>query len=278
MVNWKSSESTDRLIASLIAAHPSLKVSSTVPFQEYNSPYTKTNTKDEQLQYDAMAAFFGQDATHDSIEARFRRYRRMAEELRHEAKGKGVEIPRGGGRNAAIGSRSGPSTPRTPRTAGSRNWASSTKHSAISTKTGVQQDVAATPTKSSKYAKAGSSVLDAICIDDDGDTTIKLEDEEGEQRGGNLNTPSSLRIKRERGDDHAMDNDLFVKQENERVDSRTNGYVESPNTARRVAMDIAPTRTGDIFAVNVDSVFDTNAMSTTGYPRFEDGGHNLDFA
>ncbi|PKX89751.1 uncharacterized protein P174DRAFT_464158 [Aspergillus novofumigatus IBT 16806] len=91
MVNWKANESTDRLIAVLIAAHPGLK-----------------------LEYQAMATLFGQGATYDAIEGRFRRYRKMADEVKADALSRGItELPRG--RNGTTGSASSSVTPRTPR-------------------------------------------------------------------------------------------------------------------------------------------------------------------
>ncbi|KAL5365235.1 hypothetical protein BJX96DRAFT_179660 [Aspergillus floccosus] len=131
MVNWKTQESTDRLFASIIAAHPGLK-----------------------LDYNAMAAMFGQGATYDAIEGRFRRYRKMAEELKAEARENGhTDVPRG---------RNTPSTtPRTPR--GPRSGI--TKPTSGRGKRDTVARNLASPSKRGSSAK-GRSLMDAIFVDD----------------------------------------------------------------------------------------------------------------
>ncbi|KJK63098.1 hypothetical protein P875_00034060 [Aspergillus parasiticus SU-1] len=145
VVNWKNHESIDRLIASLLAAHPDLK-----------------------LDYHAMALFFGQGATYDSIEGRFRRYRKIADELRDEAHSRGItDIPRNAGRNYTAG-RSATSTPRTLR--GPRGITKSTPSSSRS------RNYHQTPTK--RKTKPGRSVMDAIYVDDvDTDEESKIKPE-----------------------------------------------------------------------------------------------------
>ncbi|KAE8356625.1 hypothetical protein BDV28DRAFT_144950 [Aspergillus coremiiformis] len=134
MVNWKNPESTDRLIAVLLAAHPSLK-----------------------LDYRAMALIFSQGATFDSIEGRFRRYRKMADELKDEAYSRGiVDIPRNVGRTPSGSAASTPRTPRGPR-------GGITKRTPSSSRNKKDPHQAQSPTKKKK---PGLSVMDAIYIDD----------------------------------------------------------------------------------------------------------------
>ncbi|GES58706.1 hypothetical protein ATEIFO6365_0004085700 [Aspergillus terreus] len=132
MVNWKTQESTDRLFASIIAAHPGLK-----------------------LDYNTMAAMFGQGATYDAIEGRFRRYRKMAEELKAEARANGhTDVPRG---------RNTPSTtPRTPR--GPRSGITKPTSSGRGKRDAVARNLAS-PSKHGASAK-GRSLMDAIFVDD----------------------------------------------------------------------------------------------------------------
>lgn len=107
-----------------------------------------------------MAAYFGQGATYDAIEGRFRRYRKMAEELKTEARDRGiVHVPRGRG--------SGVTSPRTPRTGrGITKNTSSSKSKKDSNRSNLTS-----PTRrgAARPANAGMSSLDAICLD--GNTT-----------------------------------------------------------------------------------------------------------
>ncbi|PYH49946.1 uncharacterized protein BP01DRAFT_378556 [Aspergillus saccharolyticus JOP 1030-1] len=143
MVNWKAPESTDRLIASLIVAHPGLK-----------------------LDYRAMAIAFGQGASYDSIEGRFRRWRKMADELRGEVEARGISLTEFRGRNSLSGS----STPRTPR--GPRNGVSKAGQSASSSrKDGRTVSTQKTPTRpmnngSRASAIRGESLVQAIFVED----------------------------------------------------------------------------------------------------------------
>ncbi|BCS18940.1 uncharacterized protein APUU_11768S [Aspergillus puulaauensis] len=129
MVNWKSGDSTNRLIAAIIAASPGNKID-----------------------YNAVAALFGQGATYDSIEGQCRKYRKMAEELRTDATKQRVSIagtPRSRGK---IGTR-------TPQEAQSRVTkplsASPTKG-----KTGVTK-TPNTPTKKRAKNNVEGSLMDA---------------------------------------------------------------------------------------------------------------------
>ncbi|GIK02114.1 hypothetical protein Aspvir_006157 [Aspergillus viridinutans] len=144
MVNWKANESTDRLIAVLIAAHPGLK-----------------------LEYQAMATLFGQGATYDAIEGRFRRYRKMADEVKAEALSRGItELPRG--RNGTTGSSS--VTPRTPR--GPRGGITKPSSSTGRSRKSTVSQVLSTPTKrgqgrgGSNNSSSGMSFMEAIFLDD----------------------------------------------------------------------------------------------------------------
>ncbi|KAF9886626.1 hypothetical protein FE257_011266 [Aspergillus nanangensis] len=133
MVNWKASDATDRLVAAMIAAHPSIK-----------------------LDYKAMAVMFGQEATYDAIEGRFRRYRKMAEDLKAEASSQGVtDLSRGRGSNSTG------STPRTPR--GPRGGITKPGSSGRSRKSQASQNMTS-PSKRGK--RSGMSVMDAISLDD----------------------------------------------------------------------------------------------------------------
>ena len=105
-----------------------------------------------------MAAYFGQGATYDSIEGRFRAYRKTAKEMRDE-------VPR-----SQI-----PTTPRrrgpaTPRTANGRvtKPSSSTKKQHKSLPADSE-----TPTKKGKTNNA--NVAQAIVLDEDCDVTVKNE-------------------------------------------------------------------------------------------------------
>ncbi|KAF7118533.1 hypothetical protein CNMCM5793_008063 [Aspergillus hiratsukae] len=156
MVNWKANESTDHLIAVLIAAHPGLK-----------------------LEYQAMATLFGQGATYDAIEGRFRRYRKMADEVKADALNRVItELPRG--RNGATGSSSG--TPRTPRGPRGGITKPSSSTSGRSRKGNVSQ-VLSTPTKRGPNGGNngngnGMSFMEAIFLNDalsEEDTKMKSE-------------------------------------------------------------------------------------------------------
>ncbi|PKY04743.1 hypothetical protein P168DRAFT_281120 [Aspergillus campestris IBT 28561] len=147
MVNWKAPESLDRLVGALIAAHPGLK-----------------------LDYQAMAVYFGQGSTYDAIEGRFRRFRKVAEELKTEAAGRGITtLPRG--RN------SGPRTPRTP--GGGISKPSSSGRSTARAKNKGLAAVLDTPTKKGGRAQShGQSVMNAILVGDsasEDENNIKTE-------------------------------------------------------------------------------------------------------
>ncbi|KKK18576.1 hypothetical protein ARAM_005725 [Aspergillus rambellii] len=155
MVNWKASENIDRLIAVLIAAHPNFKVPST---STMGAAAITGQSDIFQLEYQAMATLFGQGATYDAIEGRFRKYRKMADELKAEAASRGItELPRGRNSSSA--------TPRTPR--GPRNGI--TKPSPCSSTGKGRRDASravTSPTKRGVKKVAGRSIMDAIFVDD----------------------------------------------------------------------------------------------------------------
>ncbi|KAE8368819.1 hypothetical protein BDV27DRAFT_153643 [Aspergillus caelatus] len=208
VVNWKNHESTDRLIGSLLAAHPDLK-----------------------LDYHAMAVIFGQGATYDSIEGRFRRYRKIADELRDEAHGRGIsDIPRNAGRSYTSG-KSATSTPRTPR--GRRGGI--TKSTPSSSR---GRNYRQTPTK--QNTKPGTSVINAIYVNDvdteEEESKVKPEihdipSDSGEEDVKIVDSPSinSIKIKKERAGHNmaGLFSAMTPKKEEE-----TSDFVTSPVSTR----------------------------------------------
>ncbi|BCR84432.1 uncharacterized protein ACHE_11834A [Aspergillus chevalieri] len=150
MVNWRAADAKDRLFASLLASHPTLK-----------------------LDYHTMTAIYGEGATYDAVEKQFRRYRKMANDLRTGAQARGVNID-------------GP-VPRTPR--GSRNRASGlasasaskskSNSSAAKNKKGIEDStVPETPTKAnSRLGNTMGSAADVICLDDSASPEVKTKKE-----------------------------------------------------------------------------------------------------
>ncbi|KAI9931486.1 hypothetical protein ASPWEDRAFT_169669 [Aspergillus wentii DTO 134E9] len=159
MVNWKADDATDRLIAALIAAHPGLKID-----------------------YAAIAAMFGQDATYDAVEGRFRRYRKMADDLRSDARTRGIAIDAPSRSRAAAT----PRTPRTPRTGGRVSKPSSLSLKGKEKGKDGLETALTTPTKSGK--KNGMSPFDAICLDEgaggeanDTEAKIKIKNDDDDE-------------------------------------------------------------------------------------------------
>ncbi|PYH65441.1 uncharacterized protein BO88DRAFT_418553 [Aspergillus vadensis CBS 113365] len=145
MVNWKQAESADRLCAALVVAHPSLK-----------------------LDYNAIAAYFGQGATYDAIQNRFRKVHTFADQLRQEAIERGItDIPVAKTRKSTTGSIASPA-PRTPRMG--RNGIQKPVSSSSSRRRPTPRTPAnfITPTRSGTgSSKAGQSIMDAISLEDD---------------------------------------------------------------------------------------------------------------
>ncbi|KAL4797412.1 hypothetical protein BDV19DRAFT_387220 [Aspergillus venezuelensis] len=147
MVNW-TAENTTRLVAALIAANPGIK-----------------------LDYNATAAIFGQGATYDTIEYRFRTYRKMAEKLKAEAIKNGVsldKIPRG---------RPATGTPRTPR---SQNKVAKTS-SAKGSRSGTGAKGLSTPTKCGRKNTGGTTLLQPILVHSDEDENEDEAKDEDDQ-------------------------------------------------------------------------------------------------
>lgn len=124
-----------------------------------------------------MALLFDQGATFDALEGRFRRYRKMADELKADAYNRGItDIPHNVGRNSSVSGRNGNTTPRTPRgPRGGISTSVNTPSSSSKRKRGTQQ--AQTPTKQKKN-KPGMSLMDAIYVEDadpDEEFNVKLE-------------------------------------------------------------------------------------------------------
>ncbi|GLA61672.1 hypothetical protein AtubIFM56815_002531 [Aspergillus tubingensis] len=145
MVNWKQPESADRLCAALVVAHPSLK-----------------------LDYNAIATYFGQGATYDAIQNRFRKVHSFADQLRQEAIERGItDLPVAKARKSTTGSIASPA-PRTPRMG--RNGIQKPVSSSSSRRRPAPRTPAnlITPTRSGAgSSKAGQSIMDAISLEDD---------------------------------------------------------------------------------------------------------------
>ncbi|KAL1649928.1 hypothetical protein SLS58_001304 [Diplodia intermedia] len=95
-IDWKSQDSYQRLLAALVAAN------------------------DNSIDYKKVAYYFGQGATYDSIEGRFRIAKRMANDLKREAEDEGRQMPTSRVRSTT-------STPRKPKA--QRPPAESSQHS-----------------------------------------------------------------------------------------------------------------------------------------------------
>lgn len=182
---------------------------------------------------------YGRGASYDAIEGQFRKYRRAAEQIKSEAAASGITIPPRG-RNAGAGGT--PRTPRGPR--GSKNGVSkTTPSSGRNQQSKLDAKIFTTPSKKSSFTNRGQSVLDAISLDDcDSDismlnikTPVKVKTENIESASSFTSDNktessavlSSIENVREDKDKqlHATDSLLDIKQE--RVNSQTNGYVDS---------------------------------------------------
>ncbi|BCR95751.1 uncharacterized protein AKAW2_20691A [Aspergillus luchuensis] len=154
MVNWKQPESADRLCAALVVAHPSLK-----------------------LDYNAIATYFGQGATYDAIQNRFRKVHSFADQLRQEAIERGItDLPAAKARKSTTGSIASPA-PRTPRMGrnGIQKPVSSSSRKRPASRTPANL---ITPTRSGAgSSKAGQSIMDAISLEDD-----MLDDERADMK------------------------------------------------------------------------------------------------
>ena len=151
---------------------------------------------------------FGQGATYDAIEGRFRRYRKIADELRSEAQARGVDISRAG------------AVPRTPR--GPRSRVSKPTPSSSSSKRGRKldfdkEDMLESPTKGKGKTTTNATAAeksDVICLDVAKSPISQPEAEtknikaEAEARFLPLTSPSSFSwptVKCEKQDDMGLD-------------------------------------------------------------------------
>ncbi|EEH17269.1 hypothetical protein PABG_07356 [Paracoccidioides brasiliensis Pb03] len=123
-ITWDK-KAIERIIGALLVAHPGF-------------------TPD----YKTMAVYFGQGATYDSMQGRFREYRRIAESMRQENPGSKTPLRR---------------TPGSGRVSKST---SSAKHN--------QMQTPITPSKSGK-GKRGYGISDAILIEEESDCFIKTD-------------------------------------------------------------------------------------------------------
>ncbi|KAJ0421967.1 hypothetical protein BJY00DRAFT_311678 [Aspergillus carlsbadensis] len=152
MVYWKSFESQHRLVATILAANPGLK-----------------------LNYPQMAAIYGQGATYDSIENQLRGHRKLGQELTKEAERQGIsllEVSRG--RASAPTSTS--ATPRTLRT-GCRGEVMKPSSSTKGKGTVSGSKAMGTPTKRGSRKDTSGSLIKAIYIDDEDDEDCCGEDD-----------------------------------------------------------------------------------------------------
>lgn len=222
-----------------------------------------------QLDYSGMAAMYGRGATYNSVEGRFRNYRKIAEELKSEAAARGVtSVPRGSGRNGG----SGASTPRTPRTPrGPRN--------------GVTKSSASTPTGRGKQSldakkKSGKSILDAISLDGDGDSNTQANVVANSEAGFPSVTASETgelvikkdqiiesieNVEKEQKPQLGKGLDSHGIKQEPRVDSRSNGYLDVPMAA-------VPGHTAATVGASQDD-FDMSRMENVYYDNgYEDMG------
>ncbi|KAL3485418.1 hypothetical protein BJX62DRAFT_242984 [Aspergillus germanicus] len=143
MVNWKSIENQQRLVATLLAANPGLK-----------------------LDYPKMAAIFSQGATYDTIESQFRKYRKQADELKKEAARQGIslsDIPRG----RASAPVSTATTPRTPWSNGRGGVIKAPSSTGKGKGKGSGLKGTSTPTKPGPKKDTSGSFIEAIYVNDD---------------------------------------------------------------------------------------------------------------
>ena len=122
-----------------------------------------------------MALVYGQGATYDAIEGRFRRYRKMADDLRSEAQLRGVSVNQ---------VNSTPRTPRGPRSrptpASSKGKSSDKSKKAAMDDSGSGEAFPETPSKKPKLdtTSPGLSALTAIALDDSESEICKEKHEE----------------------------------------------------------------------------------------------------
>ncbi|PGH18810.1 hypothetical protein AJ79_00223 [Helicocarpus griseus UAMH5409] len=169
-ITWDK-KAIEHIIGALLAAHPGF-----VP------------------EYKTMALYFGNGATYDSMQGRFREYRKIAERMRQENPGAvGSETP----------VRRNPSTPGSGRV---------TKPTSTAKNRRIQGNPT-TPTKSVK-GKRGVGMMGAILLDGENDSLIKSEDGAGNGAAAVMGVKSENRFA---GADISR---------NGYVDSKANGYSD----------------------------------------------------
>ncbi|OJD31986.1 uncharacterized protein BKCO1_4200073 [Diplodia corticola] len=124
-IDWKSQDSYQRLLAALVAAN------------------------DNSIDYKKVAYYFGQGATYDSIEGRFRIAKRMANDLKREAEDEGRQMPTSRVRST----NSTPRKPKAPRPA-ANTAESSSQHSVLS---GRIEKSTGTPSKRNRNSAAAAA-------------------------------------------------------------------------------------------------------------------------
>lgn len=160
---------------------------------------------------------FGNGATYDSMEGRFRTYRKEAEKLKREAADKGVSV----NGNGSAGGRSG-GTPRTPRSGKGGVTKSTGKKGDSSTAKSIKAHFDGTPTKNKKTVFGpGTSPNEAISLDEDDEGEIPIKDVLKEEMEELLfETPTTKPKVEKRGGTR-----LFDIAPEKKVDSQANGYV-----------------------------------------------------
>lgn len=120
-----------------------------------------------------MAAIYGQGATYGAIEGCFRRYRKMADDLRAEAQARGVNIDN-----------DVPRTPRGPRSrvptsasASASKSKSNPSSASKKQKPGFEENIPETPTKpnGSLGKTMGTNAANVICLDDSASPEIETK-------------------------------------------------------------------------------------------------------
>lgn len=140
-----------------------------------------------------MALVYGQGATYDAIEGRFRRYRKMADDLRSEAHSRGVSVNQ---------VNSTPRTPRGPRSrptpASSKGKSSDKSKKAAMNDSGSGDAFPETPSKKPKLdtTSPGVSALTAIALDDSESEICKKHEENVKVEVGVPATPIKSRLAR----------------------------------------------------------------------------------
>ena len=183
-----------------------------------------------------MAALFGNGATYDSMEGRFRQYRRDAETLKKEAEQKGIDLG-GSGRSG----RSNGATPRTPRS-GRGAILKSTSKKGSGSNGFIKSIFGGTPTKGKKsLSTTGTSVQNAISLDEDEDEDMEDIDIIDMIKGDPDDVFYDTIARKPKIETRARATPLFnIQKETGLVDSQTNGYVaptlsRSPSSAKSLS-------------------------------------------